>query len=307
MASPRVFVSSTYYDLKYIRENLKYFINNLGYEAILSEDGDVFYNPSEHTHDSCLGEIPSCQLFVLIIGGRYGGKYKKEENSITNKEYKEALKCKIPIFALIEASVYSEHNVYNSNKDNQKINYPSVDNIKIFDFIDEVRREVINNAIVTFNNYDDIESYLKKQWAGLMYSFLTSKNNNEKVVDTLSEIKQMNKTIEMISKSILSTVDKKDVSKIKEKEIKIIIENSSFYETLLRLYKKGYLPEMVTVEDIEKSDSLESLLKKIDGYKETSPSKDIMCFNDRYIHMPFIQDQYNILKDKLKKIEEEAL
>ena len=38
MAVPRVFVSSTCYDLKYIRENLKYFIRSLGYEPVLSEE-----------------------------------------------------------------------------------------------------------------------------------------------------------------------------------------------------------------------------------------------------------------------------
>lgn len=37
MAVPRVFVSSTWYDLKYIRENLKYFIRGLGYEPVLAE------------------------------------------------------------------------------------------------------------------------------------------------------------------------------------------------------------------------------------------------------------------------------
>ena len=83
---PVVFVSSTCYDLKYIRENLKYFISNMGYESILSEDGDVYYDPREHTHDACISEVGNCQLFVLIIGGRYGGKYLKSDKSITNRE-----------------------------------------------------------------------------------------------------------------------------------------------------------------------------------------------------------------------------
>ncbi|MDP1845332.1 MAG: DUF4062 domain-containing protein, partial [Candidatus Moranbacteria bacterium] len=54
MPPPRVFVSSTCYDLKYIRENLRYFIERMGYEPVLSEEGDVFYDPAMHTHDSCL-------------------------------------------------------------------------------------------------------------------------------------------------------------------------------------------------------------------------------------------------------------
>jgi len=94
MAIPRVFVASTCYDLKYIRENLKYFIKTLGYDPILSEEGSIFFDPSKHTHDSCLSEVSNCQLFVLIIGGRFGGKYKDSPKSITNMEYEEAKKIK---------------------------------------------------------------------------------------------------------------------------------------------------------------------------------------------------------------------
>lgn len=108
MAIPRVFISSTCYDLKYIRENLKYFIRTLGYEPVLSEEGSVYYDPTLDTQDSCLREIPSCQLFVLMIGGRFGGAYKDTEDSITNNEYREAVKSKIPVFALVDNSVLSD-------------------------------------------------------------------------------------------------------------------------------------------------------------------------------------------------------
>ena len=145
MATPRVFVSSTCYDLKYIRDNLRYFITTLGYEPILSEDGAVFFDPSSHTHDSCLTEIPNCQLFVLIIGGRYGGKFQGTDDSITNMEYREAIKHKIPVFTLVESGVLHDHHTYLTNKKNEdidltKFNFPSSDSIKIFEFIDEVRK-----------------------------------------------------------------------------------------------------------------------------------------------------------------------
>jgi hypothetical protein len=74
---------------------------------VLSEDGAVFYDPTLHTHDACLAEVPNCQMFVLIIGGRYGGKYKDDEHSITNAEYREAVRLKIPVFALVDNSVYN--------------------------------------------------------------------------------------------------------------------------------------------------------------------------------------------------------
>ena len=211
MAIPRVFVSSTCYDLKYIRENIKYFIRTVGYEPVLSEDGAVFYNPTQHTHDSCISEVPNCQILVLIIGGRYGGEFKDNATSITNEEYREAKKSKIPVFALVEQSVYSDHYVFNKNKGNKqidytKIDYPSADDIRIFEFIDEVRSAAVNNAIVPFKDFSDIEAYLKQQWAGMMFSFLMAKNQESRVTDMMSELIAMNERIEYMSAQLVKSV-----------------------------------------------------------------------------------------------------
>jgi len=211
MAIPRVFISSTCYDLKYIRENLKYFIKTLGYEPVLSEEGSVYYDPTLDTQDSCLREVPSCQLFTLIIGGRFGEAYKDTEASITNIEYREAVKSKVPIFALVDNSVLSEYFVYLKNKANPKIDeskiaYPSADSTKIFDFIEEVRRNSINNALVPFSDFSDIEAYLRQQWAGMMFSFLTRQNEDRRVADTLSALTQMSEKVEFLSTQILRSI-----------------------------------------------------------------------------------------------------
>ncbi len=211
MAIPRVFISSTCYDLKYIRENLKYFIKTLGYEPVLSEEGAVYYDPQRDTQDSCLAELPSCQLFVLIIGGRFGETYKDTGTSITNTEYREAVKLKIPVFALVDSSAHSDYSVYQTNKanpdiDEAKIIYPAVDSTKIFDFIEEVRTNSVNNALNPFSDFSDIESYLRQQWAGMMFSFLTRQNEDMRVADTLSALTQMSGKIEFLSNQILKSV-----------------------------------------------------------------------------------------------------
>ena len=36
---PRIFISSTFYDLKYIREDLANFVRSYNYEPVLFEDG----------------------------------------------------------------------------------------------------------------------------------------------------------------------------------------------------------------------------------------------------------------------------
>ena len=255
MAAPRVFVSSTFYDLKYIRENLKYFIKTIGYDPVLSEEGDVFFNPKQHTHDSCLTEVPSCQIFVLIIGGRYGGIFNKGDKSITNMEYETAITNKIPVFALAESAVLAEHNVYNENiKKNAKVKsediaYPSVDNVKIFDFIDEVRKNTINNAIVPFRDFTDIESYLKKQWAGMMFSFLSESITENKVSDTLAEISKVNQKIEILTTQILKSVGK-DLQLVTVKLYEEMIANES-YRAITYFYSDKALTNRIKVSPID--------------------------------------------------------
>lgn len=234
MAIPRVFISSTCYDLKHIRESLKYFIKTVGYDPVLSDDGDVYYNPSAHTHDSCLKEVETCQLFILIIGGRYGGTFTGKETSITNNEYKEAVKNNIPVFALIENAVYSDHYVFATNKKNNpeianQIEYPSVDNVKIFDFIDEVRRNVKNNAIFPFGNFSDIEGYLKKQWAGMMYDFLLQRNSEDasKITNRLlDDLSLATKKSQELIKVLLKATNSDEAEKtIEQVDYKVEAEN----------------------------------------------------------------------------------
>ncbi|MDA1762334.1 DUF4062 domain-containing protein [Bacillus cereus] len=281
MANPKVFISSTCYDLRYIRENLKYFIRTLGYAPVLSEDGDVFYDPKGHTHDSCLEEIPNCQIFVLIIGGRYGGNFKETNHSITNAEYKEAVKLKIPIFTLVEHGVYSDHHVYTRNKKNasvdySKIFYPSADNTMIFEFIDEVRKKSINNAIVPFKNFADIEDYLKKQWAGMMYSFLTKQNEADRLIDTLSMLGTMNERIELLSKEILNSVGTND-SKITIKLYDEMIANECISDLGLWHIKPSPVDILLneTVDDLVLYYEMSININDDEGYSITHGRADL--------------------------------
>lgn len=248
MAIPRVFVSSTCYDLKYIRENLKFFIKTIGYEPILSEDGDIYYNPSKHTHDSCITEVSACQIFVLIIGGRYGGQFKDTDKSITNKEYKEAIDLNIPIFTLVENSVYSEHNVYtNNNKtesivDAKNIKYPSVDNIKIFEFIDEVRKNVINNAIYPFNDFADIEIYLKKQWAGMLHFYITSEAESKRTNQLFTSIEKATEKIEYFTRQMANTMGNEQ-TKLKIDLYDLMLECSATHD--LRIWRIKLSPKII--------------------------------------------------------------
>lgn len=257
MAIPRVFISSTCYDLKHIRENLKFFVKTIGYEPVLSDDGDVFYSPYSHTHESCLKEVETCQLFILIIG-RYGGNFKDSDKSITNNEYKEAVKQNIPIFTLVETGVYSDHNVYNKNKKDKpdiykNISYPNIDDIKIFDFIDEVRKNGKNNAIQPFRNFSDMEIYLKKQWAGMMYDFLLEKNKESESKLTnklLDNIDLASKKTEELVKYLLKLSNQDNINIDKEIEnIDNKVEAEKFVQLVIDQFNLTELPK-IKMEDL---------------------------------------------------------
>lgn len=244
MAIPRVFISSTCYDLKHIRESLKYFVRTIGYEPVLSDEGDVFYGPSVHTHDSCLKEVVTCQILILIIGGRQGGNYKDDISSITNNEYREAVRNNIPIFALVEASVHSDHHVFTTNKKKnpdiaEKISYPSIDDTRIFGFIDEVRKNAKNNAIFPFRDFSDMESYLKKQWAGMMYDFIIQRSHeeNSKITNKLlDDLTLATKKSEELIKVLLKSTSNNEIAEKTIEEVSNRVQAENFAKLVLEKF-----------------------------------------------------------------------
>ncbi len=212
MPVPRVFVSSTCYDLAPIRFDLQRLVEELGYEPLLSERGTVLFDPSKEAAASAVDDVANCDLFVLIIGGRFGTEYKAEGISVTNAEYQSAIRHSIPVFGLVQAGVMHdmrtyELNLMNSAVDAEKIAYRNADSTDIFRFVREVRSSVTNNALQEFNEFADIAKYLRNQWASLFRSYLMSRSEERRFADTLAELQNMSNKIEALSELIARKVD----------------------------------------------------------------------------------------------------
>jgi len=248
MANPRIFISSTCYDLSQIRDNLSEFITGCNYEAILSERGDIFYHPDLHTHECCVNEIENCNMFILIIGGRFGGNYISDpKKSITNAEYEAARIKNLPVFTFIKREVYEDHRLYQKNKDNQdiidKIIFPSIENQKyarkIFEFINSVRLSSVNNGFFPFEFAREIELNLKKQWAGMMFNFLNERlklHETKIVLNTLDNLTLLNKKSEELLENILRKVNPEEGNSQID-EIDNSIKASKFYNLLFKTFK----------------------------------------------------------------------
>lgn len=105
---PTVFVSSTCYDLKQIRVDIKCFIEKqLGYEPILSEYDSFPLSSDIGTVENCVRAVKErADIFVLVVGGRYGS-LTDTGKSVTNLEYIHAKAKGIPIFAFVSKEVIS--------------------------------------------------------------------------------------------------------------------------------------------------------------------------------------------------------
>ena len=104
MAIPKVFISSTYYDLKQERDNIARFIKDLGYEPIMHERAGVTYTQNEPLEKDCYNEIENCEILVCIIGNHFGSQSLGNDYSITMNELKSAMKDRKKIFIFINTN-----------------------------------------------------------------------------------------------------------------------------------------------------------------------------------------------------------
>lgn len=173
MSKPRVFLSSTFYDLVQVRQDLEGFIIGLGFEAVLHETGGVPYSNKELLEDSCYREISGIDIFVGIIGGKFGSQSAHSPWSISQLEIKTALELNKPVYLFIKRDVQHDYDIYKKNKDRaNEITWNSSDNIKVLEFIDNVRALPQNNPTFQFDVARDIVTVLREQWAGLFQRLL---------------------------------------------------------------------------------------------------------------------------------------
>ena len=99
MARPRVFISSTFFDLRQVREDLERFILELGYEPIRHETGAIPYAKEQALEYSAYQEVEQSDVIINIIGGRFGTESRDASGrSISQTELAKALEKGVQVF-----------------------------------------------------------------------------------------------------------------------------------------------------------------------------------------------------------------
>jgi hypothetical protein len=258
------------------------FIDSLGFEAVLSEKGTIAYSPDVPLDESCYREVRNSDVFVLVIGGRYGSERSGTDraaakaffdryDSVTKLEYKAAVERDIPVYVFIERAVYAEYQTFILNKTNQKIAYAHVDSINVFHLIDEILAQPRNNPVHEFDRYEDIEGWLREQWAGLFKELLQKATERKQIEDLKTQVEDLTAISNALKNYLQEVVQKLlpqqatnlirvEESKLAQARLEIAIRRNPFTTWLNTSYK---IDPKNALDKIKQASSFESLAETL--------------------------------------------
>lgn len=167
-------VSSTYYDLREIRQQLSSFIGvELGYRALISESGTFPIDPDADTIENCRRRVEAnADVLILVIGERYESLDQDSRKSVTNLEYLAARAKGIPVYAFVDKRVLAVFEVWRvMTTEKRSAVGDSVGDVRLFTFVESVRTadSVWMNG---FDNASDLVGILRVQLAYLTHEAL---------------------------------------------------------------------------------------------------------------------------------------
>lgn len=246
MARPRVFVSSTFYNLKQVRSDLESFIRGVGYEPVLNERGSIPFGHEEKLEEYCYREITQCDIVVAIIGGRFGAPSHHDPYSISQMELKTAAELGKPLFIFVEQAVLAEFRTYQRNRAHPNIQYAAVDDARIYAFLDEIESLPRNNATAPFGSAQDITDYLREQWAGLFQRYLQERE----LIRPINILKDMQSTAETLNELVNYLSKEKEGS---DEVVKwILTENHPIFAHLAKITNTPYRVYFKSKEEMAK-------------------------------------------------------
>src|SRR5215813_10341220 len=136
MSRTKIFVSSTFFDLAQVREDIRTTILQLGHEPLLNEYPSFPVSPNVDTIENCKKAVRGSDFFVLIIGGRRGSLDPVSGKSVTNVEYEAAIQAGIDCFVFVSEQVMTLLEVWKKTPDADFA--AMVDSPRVFEFVSEI-------------------------------------------------------------------------------------------------------------------------------------------------------------------------
>jgi hypothetical protein len=291
---PNIFVSSTVDDLRYLRDGLREAIEDLAYNAILSEHGGVGYLRPTTAAESCVATVQQCQMMVLIVGKRYGS-ITEDGRSVTHHEMRKARELRIPIITFVETDVLAYKKIYDANRSIPLKDFPGMDNPAMtFQLIDEVVDAPFYNGLIQFGTVGDAQKHLKAQIANFVGDAL-----GEVISPIKAEIQDLRSDVKSLIQTIRPVQDQGATNFVKV--MRFLLDDTNAYYRKLLEHVFGNIDVAVakvmdarTFDDVIKTsgarlevvDDQAQLKALIDGSRTSSsedpPAVDRMCVNAQW-------------------------
>lgn len=228
MKKAQVFISSTYIDLKEERE--------AAVEAILDASHipagmELFKAGNESQINTIKRWIDESDIYMLILGGRYGTIEESSGKSYTHLEYEYALEKGLPIFAVIlnESNVLKKASQIGVDRAMEQVNvdkYKNFKNIassKIVKYVDDIKdiKLSVHTALNEILRLNDISGWIKG----------SEVEDNTKIIKEnaklLKENNKLQKEIDKLKNEIEKSNDDK-IGKYNYRDLKQIFTKKEF-------------------------------------------------------------------------------
>ena len=158
------------YDLSELRAQLGQFVEDLGWRPVMSEHDSFPIDPDQTTVENCRRNVrANADVFVMVVGARYGSIDAEADKSVTNLEFLEARARGVPTYVFVSRDVLAQSRVWKANPD---ADFSSVvDTPRIFEFIESFR-EGGEAWTFEFVSAEDIVRTLRQQFAFLVQDAL---------------------------------------------------------------------------------------------------------------------------------------
>ena len=194
----RIFVSSTYIDLKKERETIIQSILQLGHYPICME---TFVASQDHQMDFIKEQLDTADMFIIIVGKRYGSCPDGDTCSYTEHEYEYAKQIGLPILAFLSSENYSpDEKLINESKEKK-------DGLK--EFLKKLAKETFfaywdNDTNLLSKANASIEKLIMKDIEGWVRETKYQKIKRRETTDEINHLQKEIYAIDFLSKNIYS-------------------------------------------------------------------------------------------------------
>lgn len=279
----QIFISSTYLDLIEERQAAVEAILKAGH---IPAGMELFTASNKSQWDIITRWIDESDIYMLILGGRYGSIENESQKSYTHLEYEYAQSQGKPLFAVvIEDSALDSRKSRDIEKDNPER-------------LNEFRKKVLSYMSSFFTDKKDIKLAVHENMGQITqdYNLTGWIRGNQQNSDIAKEMVTLNEELRKV---------KEENKKLKLEQIKrlpeivVSINGNHNLEFKLEIDQRNFYKKREPIENIPKHLADHICQQEINAYNESLANiveSDIVCFNE-------IQTKINSLITSQKKFE----